>query len=201
MISDTKRLIEFLGEHDMSPSQFMFCWILYLDKQEHEGQTLPSEGKAIANIYRYIELVGEWTYAEIDDLVERGYLHGEEDSKGFYYPDQMEVTEKFVDAVFVSMEDFEKFMNAYPSFTENFSDPRKGDIPLKAVDMEKVERIFNLKVQTKVEFKRLMKALEWAKERDEIKMNILNYISGEIWKAHLEKMQEEAPQVDHKSIN
>lgn len=185
----------------MTPSQFILCWILYLDNQEYQGERLPEEGKAIANIYRYIELVGKWHYDEIDDLVERGYLSGQEDADGYFWPDKMQVTEKFSDAVFASIEDFEKFVNAYPSFVENFNDPRQGDIPLKAVDMEKVESIFNQKVRTKAEFERLMKALKWGKENDEVKMNILNYISGEIWKAHLKKMKEDAPSIEEKTIN
>jgi hypothetical protein len=67
--------------------------------------------------------------------------------------------------------------------------------------MEKVERIFNRRVTSKVEFKRLMKALKWAKEHDKIKMNILNYVSGEIWKDHLKKMEDDAPEIQEKTIN
>lgn len=200
MISDTQRMIEFMGEHNLTPSQFMLCWILYLDKREHRGRNLPTEGKAIANIYRYLELVGRWPDEEIHDLVERGYLYDRNDGKN-YYPDKLEVSEKFTEAVFASIEDFERFVSTYPSFVENFNDPRKEDIPLKAVDMEKVERIFNRKVTSKIEFKRLMKALKWAKENEKIKMNILNYVSGEIWKDHLKQMQDDSRNIEEKIIN
>lgn len=200
MISDTQRMIEFMGEHNLSPSQFMLCWILHLDKREHRGENLPTEGKAIANIYRYLELVGPWPDEEIHDLVERGFLYDQSNSKN-YYPDKLKVAEKFTEAVFASIEDFERFVSAYPSFVENFNDPRKEDIPLKAVDMEKVERIFNRKVTSKVEFKRLMRALKWAKENDKIKMNILNYVSGEIWKDHLQKMEDDSASIEEKIIN
>lgn len=200
MISDTQRMIEFMGEHNMNPNQFMLCWILYLDKKEHKGENLPTEGSAIANVYRFAEEVGPWPDAEIKDLVERGYLVYRGSGKD-YYPDQMRVTRKFSEAVFASVDDFEHFVQAYPSFVENFNDPRKEDIPLKAVDMEKVERIFNQRVKTKAEFERLMKALEWGKENDKIKMNILNYVSGEIWKSHLEKMRNDSPDVERTNIN
>lgn len=200
MISDTKKLIQFIGEHNMSPSQFMLCWILHLDKEEHKGEYLPKEGKSIANIYRYIELVEKWPDEEIADLIERGYLFNRGQSTE-YYPDQLEVSEKFTEAVFASISDFEKFVTKYPDFTNNFSDPRKGDIPLKAVDMDKVESLFRRKVTSKVEFERLMKALKWGKENDMVKMNIKNYVSGEIWKAHLKKMKEEAPKSKETRIN
>lgn len=200
MISDTKKMIEFMGEHNMNPKQFMLCWILHLDKREHRGETLPTEGNAVANIYRYKELVGPWPNEDINDLVQRGYLFDRSDDDHFY-PDQMEVSEKFTEAVFATISDFEEFVREYPSFVENFNDPRKEDIPLKAVDMEKVQRIFNQKVTSKVEFERLMKALKWAKEHDKIKMNILNYVSGEIWKAHLKKMENDAPAIEEKTIN
>lgn len=200
MISDTQRMIEFMGEHDMTPSQFMLCWILHQDKKENKGEVLPYEGKAIANIYRYVEFIGPWPNPEIHDLIKRGYLVDKGSGPNFK-PDNMEVTRKFTEAVFASIKDFERFLNTYPSFTDNFDDPRKEQIPLKAVDMEKVERIFYSKVESKPEFERLMKALEWAKERDKVNMNILNYLSGEIWKAHLKKMEDDAPEIKHKSIN
>lgn len=199
MISDIDKLIEFLAEHNMNLRQFILCWILYDDKRRH-GKNLPVEGSSIANIYRYKELIGPWPDEEIHDLVQRGYLFDRGSGKN-YYPDQVEVSDKFVEAVFATIEDFEKFVSAYPSFVENFNDPRKGDIPLKAVDMEKVERIFNQNVNSKMEFRRLMKALEWGKKNDEIKMNILNYVSGEIWKQHLKKMKEDAPEIEEKTIN
>lgn len=200
MISDTKKMIEFMGEHNMSPRQFMLCWILHLDKREHRNKSLPTEGNSIANIYRYKELVGPWPDEDIHDLIKRGYLFDRSDGKNFY-PDQLEVSEKFTEAVFATVSEFEEFVSTYPDFVENFNDPRKEDIPLKAVDMEKVERIFNQNVTSKVEFKRLMKALKWAKERDKIKMNILNYVSGKIWKSHLKKMDEDAPDIQEKTIN
>lgn len=200
MISDTKKMIEFMGEHNLSPSQFMLCWILHLDKREHKGESLPTEGNAIANIYRYKELVGPWPDEEIADLVQRGYIFDRGENQNFY-PDQLEVSEKFTEAVFATASDFERFLREYPDFVENFNDPRKEDIPLKAVDMEKVERIFNQKVTSKVEFERLMKALKWGKKHDKIKMNILNYVSGKIWKSHLKKMSEDAPDIEEKTIN
>jgi len=150
---------------------------------------LPSEGLAIANIYRYAELVGPWPDDEIYDLIDRDYIRNTNSGRKIY-PDNLEVAEKFVDAVFATQSDFERFVKEYPSFVENFTDPRKGDIPLKAVDMERVEKIFQKKVTSKAEFSRLMTSLKWAKENDEIKMNIKNYLSGEIWKAHMDKMDD-----------
>lgn len=200
MIEDTKEFIEFLAEHDISERQFMLCWILYLDKEKYKGQLLPEEGESIANIYRYIELVDQWSSKEIKELVERDYLIDRSSGKN-YYPDQLEVADKFVDAVFATQTQFELFVNEYPSFTEHFDDPRKGDIPLKAVDMERVHKIFNRKIRSKVKFKKLMKSLKWAKEQDMVRMNILKYLSGELWKAHLKKMKEGTSQTKQTSIN
>lgn len=189
-----------MGDHGLNPSQFMLGWILYEDKREHQGEPLPEEGKAMANIYRYKEMIGPWKDRDINDMIKRGYLVNRGDTKKIY-PDQLEVTDKFVDAVFASISDFQEFVDTYPDFTDHFDDPRKGQIPLKAVDMDKVESIFNSKVKSKVEYQRLMKSLKWAKEKGKIRMNILNYVSGEIWKAHLKKMREDAPDTERTIIN
>jgi len=192
MIAHTQRLIEFLGEHDLTLRQFMLCWILYLDHKEYKGQSLPFKGRAIANVYRYAEKVGPWPDDEIDDLVRRGYLV-DMNSGSKIYPDNLQVTGKFVKAVFTTKTDFERFVNAYPDFASD-GDIGTEETALKAVDMERVEAIFEQKVTSKAEFSRLLTALKWACEKGKLTMNIRNYLSGELWKAHLRQMQQEDSQ-------
>lgn len=129
MIEHLPRFIDFLETHDMSPSQFLLCWILYLDKREHEGRSLPDSGPAIANIYRFVERVAPWPDEEIRDLVQRGYLIDQNVSRKQIYPDHLAVTDKFVGAVLATESQFEQLWDAYHPFMENDDDPRQGRIP------------------------------------------------------------------------
>jgi len=83
-----------------------------------------------------------------------------------------------------------EFWETYPAFIENFNDKRKGDIPLKASVKDQVRDLFEEHVQTKRDFKEAMEALEWAKNRDLINMNIEKFIGSEYWKQLHEKMEE-----------
>ena len=197
----TQQLIEFLGDHDMSLSQFLLCWTLYLDHQEHSGKILPSKGKAIANVYRYAELVGGWLKDEINDLVDRGYLI-DSNSGQKVYPDNLRVTKKFVGAIFTTRTDFERFLSTYPDVRRS----RNGTIcqsdketALKAASMDKVEKLFNSNVRSKAEFCRVMTALKWAKKKGKLDMNIEKYVSGKVWNAHLKEMQGD-PQVSSETL-
>lgn len=188
MISDTKTLINFLGDHNMSPEQFLLCWIHYLDWREYKGEKFPEEGSQIANIYRYIERVGKFDRRDINDLIQRGYLINTSND-GRIHPDELRVTEKFIDEVFATQDDFDRFWDAYPSFVPHWDNPRE-EIPLQFCDMEKCEKIFKRRVTSKVEFERLMEAIEYGKEHDMIKCNALKFLSGEAWKQILEQKRE-----------
>lgn len=98
MITDTEGLIDFMGNHDMNPSQFMLCWILHLDKVEYGDTHLPTQGDFKAKVYKYKDIIGPWRDEDILDLEERGYLVNKGKGEN-YYPDEMEVTDKFTKAM------------------------------------------------------------------------------------------------------
>lgn len=199
MIEDLPRFIDFIGEHQMTHRQFLLCWILYLDKRQSAGDPLPEKGPAIANIYRFVQKVGGWSDEEIEDLVRRGYLIDRGTNPQEIYPDDLIVTEKFVTELLATRSEFEQLWDAYPAFMEAPEDYRTDKIPLKACVKEDIEEMFYNRCNSKSRFRKMMKALTWAKKRGKIKMGITKWLGGEYWKAHYEEMNEDTEPV-HRTV-
>lgn len=180
MIKDLDDMFVVLEKFDITMEQFMLPYILFLDQREYGGDPLPRSNPAVAYIYRYAENVRPWPRASIQELVEKGLLknHNADET---VYPDNLEVTDKFAESVFATSSDFERFWDAYPSFTQNDTDSRKGKIPLKASVKSEVRDLFGDHVQTKRGFRELMSALEWGKARDLIQMPIEEFLTSEYW--------------------
>jgi len=189
MINDLDDMFVVLEKFDITMEQFMLPYILYLDQREHGEDPLPCGDQAVAYIYRYSENIRAWPRKQIHELVDKGLLKNYNEDDGVY-PDNLEVTDKFAEAVFATRSDFEVFWEEYPSFIDNFNDERKGDIPLKASVKSEVRELFEDMITSKRDFKKMMEALAWAKKRDMIRMNIEKFLGSEYWKQLREKMDE-----------
>lgn len=160
----------------MTPSQFLLCFLLYADQG---GTSVEGDESPIATLYRYSETVRPWSRAEIQDLVDRGYLDGRPARNE--HPDDLRVTSRFADAVPLGTQDFERFWDAYPA-----SPPHDGTgIPknLKRTSKETVRATFDRVIVSTSDYTELMRTLAWDKKRDAIDMEIDTYL-GEIWRVH-----------------
>ncbi len=188
MIKDVDALVNKLVEHKLTFEQFFLCFIHYLDDQKTGAKPIKSTlvGKyPIANIYRYASAVGPFTVDSVNDLAERGYLETSYKSGDKIAPDEMRVTDKFVEAfIGVKSNNFEEFWEEYPAFTDNFDDSRKGKIPLKACGKDEARKIFLDKVGSEEDFNKIMHGLRVAKSKDEVKMRIDNWLNAEYWTAY-----------------
>ena len=174
----------------IKPAQLLLLMFLYHDRLEGEGK-LAYDGPSIANVYRYAEHVGGWSREEIEDLVEKGLMvdnNSVSGGKKQAYPDHFHVTQKFIDAVYVTSSHFAEFWDEYPSFVENFEDARKGMIPLKAAVYEEVEAMYKKRVKTKSHHLRAMEVLRWAKENNLINMGIAKYVGAAMFDQQRELM-------------
>jgi hypothetical protein len=184
-----QQLVTLLVECAITPKQLLLLWFLYLDKEEGKGKLI-QDGPAIANVYRFAESVETWSFLEIDDLVRKGWMvdRNKKASDGGRqaYPDYFEVSEAFIDKVFVTGDKFEQFWEEYPSFVENFDGPRGPKIPLKASIMEEVEILYNKRVRTKAKHRQVMEILSWAKSNNLINMNIAKYVGSGMFDQHME---------------
>jgi len=192
MIRDLDDLFSILERFGITMEQFMLPYILYLDQREHGEDPLPRGGEVIAYIYRYVENINAWPQDDIEMMVEKGLIK-DFNTEDAVYPDNLEVTDKFAEEVFATKSDFERFWETYPAFCENFDDPRKDKIPLKASVKEEVKEMFYDHVHTQRDFQNLMEALKWAKRGDKLKMNIEKFVGSEYWK-QIEELMDEGPE-------
>jgi len=106
MFLDVNLYVNTLAQHKLSPEQYLLLYLLATDERNVDGklfyepQYLDSSKneielnrlRKIANIYLYAEQVRTWSRAEIEDLIQRGYLIG--DINNGVYPDLFKVTDK-----------------------------------------------------------------------------------------------------------
>ncbi len=178
MIKDLDDMFVVLEKFDITMEQFMLPYILFLDQREYGEDPLPRSNHAVAYIYRYAENVHPWPRASIQELVDKGLLKNY-NADETVYPDNLEVTDKFAEAVFATRSDFDQFWDAYPSFAEH---PEAEDpMPLKATSKPEARDLFEDHVQTKRDFRELMSALEWGKAKDMIQMPMEEFLSSKYW--------------------
>jgi hypothetical protein len=178
MIKDLDDMFVVLEKFDITMEQFMLPYILFLDQREYGEDPLPRSNHAVAYIYRYAENVHPWPRASIQELVNKGLLKNY-NADETVYPDNLEVTDKFAEAVFATRSDFDRFWDAYPAFAEH---PEAEDpMPLKATAKPEARDLFEDHVQTKRDFRELMSALEWGKAKDMIQMPIEEFLSSKYW--------------------
>jgi hypothetical protein len=174
---DYETPVDFCVEHDISIEAFFFAFLLYQDKRElmglplmqHRPKVRGEKGRPLAQVYRYHELVRPWANEDIKRLIDKGFLtemppkeeieHRRMGGSPRYFPDYMEVTPKFADAVMATYTRFMEFWDAYPPTMMLANGERAS---LRAVDRDEVEKLYYRRVLTRAEHERLMEALEWA---------------------------------------
>jgi len=202
MIIDIDEYCQYLMKHNITPNQFLLCFLLYSDAYD----TLPSgkrlyhkksnENHPIANMYKMIEHWKKqnkviWNKSDLDYLEKTGFIEVLNPTiPKQYIPDTYKITIKYIDSLFATLTEFEQFYELYPTWITNFSGPHLPKINLKMVDKEELQTLFNKKILTKLVFDRMMIALNWAVQNNQINMNIQKYLTSEIWKEH-QKLAEE----------
>lgn len=193
MINEPGKYISFLITHRLTERQFLLCYLLYTDgvKQMPDGRfkyidkKTASNFNPVANMYRFMDFCNKefnkpaWTTDDLNILIDRGFVEQLGNSKS---PDMLRLTDKFIDAIFTTDTEFEQFWDEYPSYADNFEHHTGPSIPLKATDKERLEDKFIRIVRTKKEFNELMELLQWAKEHNQVNMNIEKYLTSEQWK-------------------
>lgn len=135
----TKKLVEL----KMTPNQFYFCFLLHND--------------SFAELYEYVENVGKFDLADIQNLVKRGYIRNTNENKQFA-ADAFVTTEKFSKKFLAAKYEFAmEFFDSYPSFGDINGKP----ISLKSVSPDVVFDIYNdLTGRQKTVHDKIMSALK-----------------------------------------
>lgn len=194
MIQNLTKYVDFLVEHNITPKQFLLLYSLVLDrleKQENGRWYRQAVGKIkpAANMYKYAAKVERWNTSDIRLLVEAGFLIDRNDSKNpktleeEIYPDNLEVTPKFLSLIFATTTDFEDFWELYPAFVANFQNPIGPQIPLRMVAYEDCEKLYKKVIHSKIDHSRMMRALRWAVEHNQINVRIDKFLDSRHWTA------------------
>jgi|GEM_PF-6019738 len=179
---------DFLIKHKLTIEQYMLCYVLQLDKDSVvDGERVKrKDGHPVAIIYRYTENVKPMESDEMNDLIDRGFVRKTGDR---LVPDQLEITDKFKQEVFNHWSNFEQLFNIYPDRI-SFG-PGKHSASLKSLDrpMEEVAEYYTKLVRTNKKHKKILKIVQWAKEKDIIRKGIQKFIYSRDWELLTEKYQ------------
>lgn len=197
-ILDTNELVNFLNKNpDIGMNQLLFCLLHHHDEQYMKKNGMTRIKRPLSVLYAYIDshsIVNEkgkkvppFKRSEIEALIEKGYIAklGSKISM-----DMIQVTKKFKQDFFGNYE-FEEFFEEYPTFVPNWNHPSHPDIKLKGSDKELIEKLYKKKIKTEASHNRVVEIVKWAKENNQINMNIENFIRSEMW--------DQLEQIKHKS--
>lgn len=165
VFDEPKQFVEFLARHRLSSDQFLFMFLIYREDY--------------ISLYKYTEQVKGLMPQEITDLVRRGYLVNENKADE-YFADSFTVTEKFTAELYEdALDNAAKFWDAYPSYM--YIDGKK--VWIKTEDKEKFLEEYTKKVGYSHRLhKKVMAALVYAKQVNEIHMGIGKWFRSEQWK-------------------
>jgi hypothetical protein len=191
---DVDRLFKGIAKLQVRPQGLLYLYLKYAD--ENRGMFSHLSMQPLAYIYKYDSFPG-FGEGTIKDLIEKNYLVLHNTELG-YALDNLKLTKFFYDTIgelFMPVEisnmdaneeRFETFFLTYPAFTDNFNDPKKPKIPIKAVNKKELFAMFREIVKTEADFEKLMSSTKSAKKKKALTMNIIKWLTSEMWKEYTE---------------
>jgi hypothetical protein len=176
LLDDPDYYVDFLCKNNLSTNQFLLLYLLY-----HEKMIKDPNGKLkytiAGNIYKWLDKGKGWTEAEIEDLISKDYVVSV--AKGDYSIDQLVLTNKFVDIMFISTGDaFEELLELYPP---TVTIDGKGFM-LKACDLEACSKAYLKAIKnSNRKHKEVLELIEYGIENKLINIKIDKFIGGKIW--------------------
>jgi hypothetical protein len=161
---ETEKFINFLVKHQLTPNQFMFCFI----KATYD----------MNSFRKYIKSVGAFKSEEIKDLITKGYIEDFND-KGRDYIDSYLVTPKFTKEIFIETEQAgEELWATYPPFiTINTS-----RVSARSCDKDTLIKTYCKRIKNNKNIhEEIISLLKEAISKDEIRMGIEKWVGSEQW--------------------
>lgn len=206
MISDLPKFVRFCTRYGITAHEFMLPYMLYLDERVEIGGIVkypndPSEGTAIANLYKYVQSTRKWTAEEMQNLENKGLIENrnpvirdKDYERKASNPDLMAVTDLFCEEIFAPETRWDEFVQAYPSRVPNFNNPNGPDINLQTVAepgaWEALENFYRKIVRTKVLHDQIIDLIRWAERHGYINMNISKFVASKHWEVLMEMRRE-----------
>lgn len=174
MFIEIEEYTKYLVKHRITPNQFLF---LYLRK------TLNTD-----ILEYYMEGVKAWTRAELQDLVNRGFMD-DVNSPGEEYAHAYFVTPKFLGEMFIEFEEAgDQLWNEYPPFFY-LSDGKR--VPARSCDKEEFEKTYGKRIKhNRKKHERIMELVRKLKKENRIDMGIEKFVASEQWSVHWENNEQ-----------
>jgi hypothetical protein len=172
ILENEKEYVDFLVKNKLSTNQFLLLYLLYTERMcKSQGKTTYTK---VGNIYKWIAEGKGWKHDEVEELIKLNYVIGFP-INGKYQIDQLILTEKFFDLMFIDTEDaFNEILDLYPDrmvINNQTTFTKAGDLSKVADNYAKMIRN-NLSKHE--EMKKLVK---YAAERGLCKYKIENFLS------------------------
>lgn len=172
MIENTKEYVDFLIKNKLSCNQFLLLHLLYTERM-YKIQNKVTYTQA-SSLYKWIS-EGKHTISvvEIDDLIKLEYVFGIKQSNQ-YEIDQLILTEKFFNLMFVNLDAFDEILDIYPDkFYINTQ-----TVFTKAGDLDKVAANYLKLIKGSLsKHEEIKKVIEFAKERNLCNYKLENFLT------------------------
>lgn len=172
ILENEKEYVDFLVKNKLSTNQFLLLYLLYTERMcKSQGKTTYTK---VGNIYKWIAEGKAWNHEEVEELIKLNYVIGFP-INGKYQIDQLILTEKFFDLMFIDTEDaFNEILDLYPDrmiINNQTTFTKAGDLSKVA---ENYAKLIRNNLSKHEEMKKLVK---YAAERGLCKYKIENFLS------------------------
>lgn len=172
MIENSKEYVDFLVKNKISCNQFLLLYLLYTEKM-YKIQNKVTYTQA-SSLYKWIS-EGKHTISivEIEDLIKLEYVFAIKQN-GKYEIDQLILTEKFSDLMFVSLDAFDEIIDLYPDKIII----NGQTVFTKAGDLDKVGVNYLKLIKNNLsKHEQIKKVIAFAKERNLCNYKLENFLS------------------------
>lgn len=196
MIEDVNAYVDFMVKNKISTNQFLLLFLLHSESMFKEQTNNLHKFKKIGNLYKWSEAGknglkgGGWSREEVEDLINKDYVFGIKDPNGSYSFDQLILTQKFSDVMFINSNfAFDEILEVYPDtfiITTN-----NQTVFTKSGDLDKVQQnYFKLIKGSIIKHEEIKQIILYAKERGLCNYKLENFLNKGVLET-IRKMMEE----------
>ena len=182
---EPKIYVDFLVKNKISCNQFLLLYLLYTEKMYKIQNKVTYTQTSL--LYKWIN-EGKFiiSISEIEDLIKSEYIFAIKQN-GKYEIDQLILTEKFFDLMFVNIDAFDEIVDLYPDKIIINSQT----VFTKAGDLDKVaENYLKLIKNNLAKHEQIKKVIIFAKERNLCNYKLENFLSKGVIDTIIKDMEE-----------
>lgn len=183
MFTNVEKFIDILCKHDLTADEFLFCYLIHMDK------------KGFPLIYKYVENVttlnhnlntvkGGWSEGSIKKLLDKNFIfsmnkYNASKNRDDHYPDFYLPTTTFKEIIAFELEEaFEEVLALYPPFINIDG----KNIPAKSCDIEALSTIYCRMIKDNIKtHEEVLDLLKYAVDNSMISMGIEKWVKSRQW--------------------